>query len=271
MNHGISSVERFEQILDQIPKRDLEFLEIPFGTSTPWDKFKIERPCIDRLRKACKIPAGTRNERIYRVAVELRRRGWNQVEAMKECIRVNEKSFVAALKRSEATSTVRSAFKSAGAHRCSDPILMQYCVGTPHCHWWQVVVNGQASSEIQSEAFERNWRPILRLAHRLLYEHIAKRETKKRIPPGGVMYASARQLTQEMELPDKGVVLRGLKALEKCGLIEIKSRGENQRPSGASGFATQFRRIVPVPMPGHSGTSAEVNPNTLLEKETENE
>src|SRR5690242_10816610 len=98
----------FRAIVDSISD---EMPEIPQDGIRGWMRNKLPRPCVDAIRTTKRVPSGSRNNMIYAVAVELRRRGWAESETLTECKAVNQKAFLQSLPAGEVARTVRSAYK----------------------------------------------------------------------------------------------------------------------------------------------------------------
>ena len=245
---GVSTAEIFKAMIESLPDDPLP--EEPIRGRVGWDNITSERPCIDAIRFGRKIDS-YRNETLYRIATEFRRRGWDLESSLKECYRVNDHIFNRQLKRSELTSTVKSAFKGDLAHGCEDHLLRKYCVGADKCPWVKEVFRSKDYNvnEHNESAFESNWLGLLRIPVVQTYYTLRSEEQKRGLPPGSLITISERELAVTMKLIDRGVARRALQNLSKNGLIEIVTKGVGGRRE-SSGFASIYRRIIPIPKPG---------------------
>lgn len=244
----MNSIYLFKQLLMSFPESPIP--EEPIDGYVDRSNIKSERPCVESIRFAKKIPY-ERNNHIYIVATEHRRRGWDIEMSEKDCLRVNEHAFDRRLKKSDVLATVRSAFRGDYCHRCDNEILEQHCIGIENCNWVKEVFRRKdyETKDHKEGVFEENWLGLLRLPETAVYQQLRQIEKIRGLPPGSILTLSQRELSQRMKMKDKGVVARAIKKLESHRLVEIVFQGLGGNPQ-STGFASEIKRVIPIPMPG---------------------
>lgn len=243
----MNTAEIFQAIIDSIHN---PLPSVPKAASSSWNKIKEARPCIEAMREAKGITAGIRNSIVYAIAIELFRRGWAADEVMRECMKVNQSAFQRSLPASEVASTVRSAGQRRFLHSCSDDTLKAFCHDFNGCKWRKAARYNEAPVRDSINDFMENWYATLRSQVREVYLYIAELEANRKLAPGSLITQSYRDIAQDLKYKDKGVAIRAAQLLEKLGLIEIIAPAKLIGKSEASGLATRFKRIMPLPMPG---------------------
>ncbi len=240
-----------EIIQAKISNIDDPFPEVPATGTVGWRHIDQPRPCVENIRNAQRILHG-RNNLLYATADELYRRGWDFEHVLKECKAINEKVFLRSLKASSVLSTVKSAIKRNYAHHCESEALQRFCIGADRCAWIKAARRESKYKQYNDEMFDKNWYSILRQPVREVYLLLIKIEKNLGIQPGATITRSQRQLAQDLRVRDKGTVSRAMKTLANHGLIEIFPPTELRSVNEQFGFATRYRRMIPIPMPGEN-------------------
>lgn len=246
----MSLFPKFEAFLSNV---DDPFPSVPKNGIEGWKRVGEPRPCIVEMDRASRLRyLHSRNEMIYAIACEKFRLGWGEEAIFTWCLNVNEKAFLVSLKRSEVRSVVKSALKRKFPNSCHDDSLQEFCIGHENCRWIKLIKFGATHIVPEDQRFESNWFGSLRSPVREVYRRIMDLEKELKVPPGAWITRSSRQLAQELQFRDKGVVKRSLDTLAEAGLIHCVKPTIFRKPNAISGFATRFCRVIPVPMPGQN-------------------
>lgn len=245
---NLSTEEVILAIVSNIPN---PFPDVPITGIDGWRNNQEPRPCMESMRLGQRITHG-RNNIIYALASELSRRKWGYDQILSECKRVNERAFLRSLGTNAVVATVKSAIKRKYAHHCEDETLQRFCIGPESCNWCKSTRRGSTEEVSDETLFDTNWFQLLRQPVRELYLHIVDLERRFKSRPGGTLTRSYRQITQDLRLRDKGTVIRSMRKLEELGLVLVSPPSVLRNLSDDCGFATRFRRVIPIPMPGNS-------------------
>lgn len=212
-----------------------------------WVEIKIGRPCFSKMLSSPRIETNSRPDLvIFAIARELWRRGYNYFAIEKEILRFNEHSLRPIMPRRRAIQAMCGYDKKEFFHCCSHELLTEFCVGHDNCGWLKWVVKNERKTPADIEKFESMYSSLLRTDVKRVYRYFLDIEEQHHLHAGQRIFRSYRQITHNLNLPDKGIVQRACKKLQELGLIEIVFGG---RSGFDSTLCTGFRRVSPIPAP----------------------
>ena len=202
------------------------------------------RPCVADLIETPLAKGGSPNRNVAAliIASELRRIGLDYDSVLARCDSWNRFNDPP-LKPRELKKAVDNAFAKDYYYGCGNPNLRQFCV-EGDCPFQNRVVSNRKRTNNQVFV-SYGWPRHLSNRQNIIYfQALPFLERKRRVGPGGIVYASHRQVAETCGISRKDLG-RDLEALARAGLIEYKAG----QPFSWRGMASEIRRVIPIPRP----------------------